>query len=171
MAICSSRKHRRRRCRGWAGWAHSGRLAAQGARHGTVSMCCRPFLLFAVTPSPNAVDPAVLEQVEAAAGSSHKGRFHARLCAEGQKAGCRRLSLCLPFPGSPERGHRPSRITSPERCLLMHGIWHGMAWPECGQPPATNQFHAIAAVSAFWPCPSSGDRDSLGSLSEQRESR
>lgn len=128
MAICSSRKHRRRRCRGWAGWAHSGRLAAQGARHGTVSMCCRPFLLFAVTPSPNAVDPAVLEQVEAAAGSSHKGRFHARLCAEGQKAGCRRLSLCLPFPGSPERGHRPSRITSPERCLLMHGIWHGMAW-------------------------------------------
>lgn len=148
MAICSSRKHRRRRCRGWAGWAHSGRLAAQGARHGAVSMCCQPFLLFAVTPNLNAVDPAVLEQVGAAAGSSHKGRLHARLCAEGQKAGC------LPFPGSPERGHRPSRITSPERCLLTHGIWHGMARvrPTTGDQPIPRNRRSLRflAVPFIW---------------------
>lgn len=161
MAICSSRKHRRRRCRGWAGWAHSGRLAAQGARHGTVSMCCRLFLLFAVTRSPNAVDPAVLEPVEAAAGSSHKGRFHARLAAADSPS-ARHSQV-------PRREAIAYHITGALLVDAWHMAWHGMARvrPTTGDQPIPRNRRRLR----FLACPSSGDRDSLGSLSEQRESR
>lgn len=64
-------------------WAASIRCSA---RHGIDLLL--PVFVVCCGSSPNVVDPAVMEQAEAAAGSSHKGRFHARLCIERKKAGC-----------------------------------------------------------------------------------
>lgn len=109
LAICSSRE--RRRCRGRAGWAHSGTCAAQGARPGSVSIS-RLFMLFAVHRqlswtlrcwSTSRLLLAARTRADCTQGCARKG---ARLAA-----GSRR---CL-RPGSPEM--RPSRITSPERCF------------------------------------------------------
>lgn len=72
--------------------------------------------------SRNVVDPAALEHVEAAAGSSHKGRLHARLCSERSKAGCRQFSP-LPAPRFPGDEAIAYHITGALLLrLLMHGI-------------------------------------------------
>lgn len=91
----------------------------------------------------------MLEHVEAAAGSSHKGRLHARLCSERSKAGRRFSSLPAPrFPGDEAIAYHITGALLLR--LLMHGIlWHGRP----GEQSAANQFDAIAAVSAFCSSP------------------
>lgn len=135
LAICSSRE--RRRCRGWAGWAHSGRCAAQGACPGSVSISR---LLFAVYRelswilrcwSTSRLLLAARTGADCTQGCARKG---ARLAA-----GSRR---CL-VPGSPET--RPSRITSHHRSVAFALVdaWHTVAWQawpeECGQPIRRNR--------------------------------
>lgn len=69
------------------------------------------------------MDPAALEHVEAeaAAGSSHKGRLHARLFSQRSKAGRRFSSLPAPrFPGDEAIAYHITGALLLR--LLMHGI-------------------------------------------------